>query len=220
VRQHPRRRSGIVLIYPRYTIAWKESHPSTDLDGVEYQCLPSGLHSVREDLVYFIHGTYAGVSAFVQEEADDEHRNASFVAVGALVPLSYGRLGKSWEHAEDLRRLARATVKDLGNKKPLDEFWEEHSTAGKSSGTTSPTAKRASLTGSLKRKRALSDATGAFAAEQSMPQDHPALSMTALITTFGPLIFPLYREALLRRRILLLGNTPVQRTCNFGRSTP
>jgi len=218
MRQHPVGRSDIVLTLPRYTIAWKESLPGTDLDGVEYQCLPSGLHSVREDLVYFIHGTYAGVSAFVQEEADSAHRNASFVAVGALVPLSYGRLGKSWEHAEDLRLLARATVKDLENKEQLDEFWKKHGRSVGSSGTSSPTAKRFSLPGSLKRKRALSDSTGAFGAEQSMPRDHPALSMTALITTFGPLIFPLYREALLRRRILLLGSTPVQRTCNFGRS--
>jgi hypothetical protein len=173
---------------------------------------------VREDLVYFIHGTYAGVSAFVQEEADKEHRNASFVAVGALIPLSYGRLGKSWEHAEDLRRLARATVKDLENKEQLDDFWKKYGRRSASSGTSSPTAKRFSLPGSLKRKRALSDSTGNFAAEQSMPRDHPALSMTALLTTFGPLIFPLYRGALLRRRILLLGSTPVQRTCNFGRS--
>ena len=154
----------------------------------------------------------------MQEEADDAHRNASFVAVGALVPLSYGRLGKSWEHAEDLRRLARATVKDLENKGQLDDFWKIHGKSLESSRTSSPTAKRSSLPGSLKRKRALSDSTGAFMAEQSMPRDHPALSMTALITTFGPLIFPLYREALLRRRILLLGSTPVQRTCNFGRS--
>lgn len=220
MRQHPCRkeRSDIVLILPRYTIAWKESHPGTDLDGVEYQCLPSGLHSVREDLVYFVHGKYAGVSAFVQEDADKEHRNASFVAVGALVPLSYGRLGKSWEHAEDLRRLARITVKDLENKEQLEDFWKKHGRSLASSGTSSPTAKRISLPGSLKRKRALSDSTGAFTADQSMPRDHPALSMTALITTFGPLIFPLYREALLRRRILLLGSTPVQRTCNFGRS--
>jgi hypothetical protein len=172
---------------------------------------------VREDLVYFIHGKYAGVSAFVQEEADKEHRNASFVAVGALVPLSYGRLGKSWEHAKDLRRLARATVKNAEDKEPLEEFWKKHGEVQTSSEPASPTAKRFSLNGSLKRKRALSDATGVLATEHSMPADHPALSMTTLFTTFGPLIFPLYREALLRRRILLLGSAPVQRACNFGR---
>jgi hypothetical protein len=30
-------------------------------------------------------------------------------------------------------------------------------------------------------------------------------------------LFPLYREALLQKRILLLGNAPVQETCNFGK---
>jgi hypothetical protein len=172
---------------------------------------------VREDLVYFIHGKYAGVSAFVQGEADKEHRNATFVAVGALVPLSYGRLGKSWEYAEKLRRLARATIEDLENKEPLEDFWAVNGKASTSSDAASPTAKRSSLSESLKRNRALSDATGTFVTEQSMPLDHPALSMNTLITTFGPLIFPLYREALLRRRILLLGSAPVQRTCNFGK---
>ena len=202
-----------ILTLDRYTIAWKQTQPGTDLDGVEYQCLPSGLHSVREDLVYFIHNNYAGVSAFVQGDADEAHRNASFVAVGALVPLSYGRLGKSWEHARDLRRLARTTVKNLKDVKPLEDFWTKYQKAAGSNGAVSPTIERPSP---LKRKRALSDATGAFTADNSMTQDHPAMSMTALITTFGPLLFPLYREALLRRRILLLGSTPVQRTCNFG----
>lgn len=166
--------------------------------------------------MYFIHGKFAGVSAFVQEEAGQEHRNASFVAVGALVPLEYGRLGKSWIHAEALRKLAKRTVKTPDGKEPLEDFWSRHCHAEASNGATSPSAHRPSTSNGDKRKRALSDATGAFAVERSMPRDHPALSMTALITTFGPLLFPLYREALLRKRILLLGTTPVQRTCNFG----
>ena len=39
--------------------------------------------------------------------------------------------------------------------------------------------------------------------------------MVALLDTFGPLIFPLYRASLLRKRILLMGSPPVQRNCNF-----
>jgi hypothetical protein len=207
-----------VLTSLRYTVAWKQTLSDTNLDGVEYQCLPSGLHSVREDVVYFIHGAYAGVSAFVQEEADKEHRNASFVAVGALVPLSYGRLGKSWFHVEALRSLAKAIVKNQADKKPLEAYWDKHGNAGVSNGTASPTSKRSSIPGD-KRNRALSDATGNFAVEEAMPLDHPALSMTALVATFGPLLFPMYREALLRKRILLLGSAPVQETCNIGMST-
>jgi hypothetical protein len=206
-----------LLTSSRYTIAWKQTRSDTDLDGVEYQCLPSGLHSVREDVVYFIHGAYAGVSAFVQEEADKEHRNASFVAVGALVPLSYGRLGTSWLHVEALRSLAKAIVKDQEDKKPLEEYWDKHGNAEGSNGAASPTAKRSSTPGVHKRKRTLSDATGNFAVEEAMPLDHPALSMPTLVATFGPLLFPLYREALLRKRILLLGSAPVQETCNLGK---
>jgi len=37
-----------------------------------------------------------------------------------------------------------------------------------------------------------------------------------LITTFGPLIFVLYRAALCRKRILFLSPVPVERTCHFG----
>ena len=57
---------------------------------------------------YFIHGDeYAGISAFVNEPAKESDRNALMLAVGALVPLSYGRLGKSWKHAAGLKELAK-----------------------------------------------------------------------------------------------------------------
>jgi hypothetical protein len=35
---------------------------------------------------------------------------------------------------------------------------------------------------------------------------------------FGPLIFPLYRAALLRKRILIVTDTPVEFACNLGES--
>lgn len=56
---------------------------------------------------YFVHERYAGLSAFVNEAADASERNALMLAVGVLVPLSYGRLGRSWRHAQDLKDLAR-----------------------------------------------------------------------------------------------------------------
>ena len=61
---------------------------------------------------YFTHGEYAGVSAFVSKAAAEEDRNAHFVAVGVLVPLSYGRLGRAWMHAEGLRTLAGYVLRE------------------------------------------------------------------------------------------------------------
>ena len=45
---------------------------------------------------------------------------------------------------------------------------------------------------------------------------HPALSLPLFLDTFGPLIFPLFKAALLRKRILLVGQAPVELACNFG----
>lgn len=45
---------------------------------------------------------------------------------------------------------------------------------------------------------------------------HPALSMWDLINGFGPLLFPLHRAALLRKRILFVGQAPIEQACNFG----
>ena len=49
---------------------------------------------------------HVGISAFVNKSIADLERNALMLAVGALVPLSHGRLGRSWKHAESLKELA------------------------------------------------------------------------------------------------------------------
>lgn len=70
------------------------------------------------------------------------------------------------------------------------------------------------------RKRASSDATALSRPHQGLGTYHPALSLPELVTTFGPLIFPLYKSALLRKRILILGEPPVQTSCDFGTPIP
>ena len=67
-----------------------------------------------------------------------------------------------------------------------------------------------------KRKRSPSCASGSLSQHTTIATEHPALSLPDLLSTFGPLLFPLHRAALLRKRILLLGSTPVQPACNYG----
>ncbi|KAI4125927.1 MAG: hypothetical protein LQ347_005179, partial [Umbilicaria vellea] len=111
-----------------YTIVWKQSIPGLKLtDSVEFKSLPSGLHNVKEDLIYFLHDdTYAGISAFINEPATKSERNALMLAVGVLVPLSQGRLGRSWEHAQGLKDLARELAQDTSKTQPLEDFWDKH----------------------------------------------------------------------------------------------
>ncbi|KAH9826352.1 Protein LCHN [Teratosphaeria destructans] len=199
-----------------YTLAWQRALPDVNLDGVEFKSLPSGLHGVKDDLVYFLHGHYAGISAFVQEEADEQQRNASFVAVGALVGLAHGKLGRSWLHAAELRRLAKDLVGRSSDARTLQLFWDRHRQSERSSGggskPTSPvSAKRNSIPITPSKRH--SDSSHGFKLDAGGVADHPALYMPGLLDSFGPLIFPLYRAALLRKRILFLTTPPVQRSC-------
>ncbi|KAI4206354.1 MAG: hypothetical protein LQ348_001023 [Seirophora lacunosa] len=214
-----------------YTIAWKRSVPELDItDSVEYKSLPSGLHNVEKDTVYFVHNDqYAGISSFINGKAAESERHALMLAVGALIPLSYGRLGKSWRHVEGLRALANELVKDPSNTDALEGYWQEHqdhkddSAAGPTPGEGSPSAMRENRRRSISspngqprtRNRAVSSASALAPPGQTLSAHHPALSLSTFLDTFGPLVFPLYKAALLRKRILLVGQAPVEAACNF-----
>ncbi|KKA26821.1 hypothetical protein TD95_000764 [Thielaviopsis punctulata] len=213
-----------------YTLLWKRAASDSIVldDVVEYKSLPSGLHEVDEDLVYFVHDAgFAGLSAFVNRRIDDAAlRNARMVAVGVLVPLSYGRLGRAWRHTADLQLLARQIADDKSQIHLLEEFWSSHSIPAVE------TSAAAADIYSHSRLRAVSDGTRIFAPPHrsatsgtcaagpappsaKLEKNHPAHGLTRLLETFGPLVFPLFRAALLRKRILISCHAPVHQANDF-----
>lgn len=118
-------------------------------------------------------------------------------------------------------------VQDVTKTEPLESYWRDHAT-----NNTTPDAPEASAPkqvteadrplpvpiaplGEQRRKsRALS--TASAYPEQSISPTHPVLSIFRFIDTFGPLVFPLYRAALLRKRILFVGPPPVRSSCEYG----
>ncbi|KND87992.1 Protein LCHN [Tolypocladium ophioglossoides CBS 100239] len=205
-----------------YTIVWKRAVPGLELDGrVEYKSLPSGLHTVRDDLIYFVHdGAHAGLSAFVNEPCEEEAaRNARMIAVGILVPLSYGRLGRAWRHAENLKDMAAKLAKDRNMTEVLEKYWgankaddgEATDAAHGADLPPSPTQDRKTHC----RNRSVSDGAALLPAEHRLSPHHPAWSLAKLLDRFGPLIFPIHRAALLRRRILISCHAPVREICDF-----
>ncbi|KAF8532911.1 hypothetical protein BDD12DRAFT_949778 [Trichophaea hybrida] len=203
-----------------YTIEWARTCGGVDLDGVEFKSLPSGLHNLQEDLVYFVHGTYAGVSAFVNVKAGEEERGALMVSAGVLVPLSYGRLGRSWRHAENLKGLARRYTMEPTTRKPFEDYYEEYKPRDNNidnaiEDAQSPTSSNdPRILGHL-RTRSVSETRTFVVPGQTLSQFHPALSLGEFMDTFGPLVFPIYRAALARKRILLVGHAPVEMACSF-----
>ncbi|RKF58136.1 Protein LCHN [Erysiphe neolycopersici] len=234
--------SALFLIYfdnkAGYAVSWKRSLPGVEVEGVvEYKSLPSGAHSVKNDFIYFIHGDHTGLSAFINVPAAEESRNARMIAVGILVPVSGETLGRCWEHAEVLKEMAKSIepdfirssklIDDTKNTQVLEDYWEKHKVrtflhetsilqqssptgAGFKSLPNSPRLPR-----SHNRGRSLSDSQLLHSDVHTLSTHHPVRSMVNLLDTFGPLIFPIYRAALLRQRILLTTHAPVQETCNF-----
>lgn len=199
-----------------YTIAWKRT-TSTEVsleNAVEYKSLPSGLHSLESDLVYFTHEGYAGLSAFARGHASAEDRNANFVSVGVLARRDgqYGRLGRGWLLAGRLEKLAATLADDAEAVTPLEEFWAEQTSHTKSHGEASNGAEGKGHS----RARAISTVSAVTKEDERLPAYHPALSILRYIDMFGPLVFRLQQAALLRKRILFVGGPPVRAMCEFG----
>lgn len=216
-----------------YTIIWKEAVPGLELEGVvEYKSLPSGLHTVPDDLIYFAHEDgYAGLSAFINAPTDEEEsRHARMIAVGVLVPLSYGRLGRAWRHAQGLKDMAVKLAADRKQTHMLVEYWDKCGTRDPSGQAPAPIADSPLNSPALSfvkprpypkadghaRNRSASEGAALLPPGHRLSPFHPAWSLNKLLDTFGPLIFPIQRAALLRKRILISTHAPVHEACNFG----
>ena len=158
------------------------------------------------------------------------------LAVGILVPLEHGRMGRSWRYAEKLKELARYTfssraeqhklilnraqVDDPGNTIALDEYWERHQArpdehSARSEDDIAGQDSSHDPDGYTKSRK-MSTATTFVASTHALTPHHPALNLIESIKVFGPLIFPLYRLALLRKRVLIITDTPIEFACNLG----
>ncbi|KAJ5491065.1 hypothetical protein N7539_002632 [Penicillium diatomitis] len=206
-----------------YVISWKRTVPGVEIEGVvEYKSLPSGSHNVQEDLIYFVHDEYAGISAFLNQPAEEAERNAKMFAVGVLVPRSSGRLGKSWRHAPRLKELAQNYSADMTDEQSLSAYWDAFKIGGSNAAAVespveSPINQRVRPNSkpSVRHTRAFSDAMVLETARPALTPFHPASSLPGFIESFGPLIFPLHRAALLRKRILIMAEAPVHTPCNY-----
>ncbi len=118
-------------------------------------------------------------------------------------------------------------AQDTTKTQPLEDYWEAHRLRDDDPSTQpnlpigSPSSLklkpvRGQFSNGHARNRSISDATALELPGHTLSPFHPALSLPEFMETFGPLIFPLYRAALLRKRILLIGQAPVQLNCNYG----
>lgn len=220
-----------------YKIIFARSH-EVNLEGCEYKTLPSGIEKVENDVVYFAHGErgqYIGLAVYRNlQSPGTERKEISCCSIAVLVQaeshnLRHQRLNKVWLYNTPLRHLANAF--DAQSEAFFDDveaLFDSHKNTRKQldsvrlnsrSPPASPVLSRFSSFknySSFRSERQASQTKNtSLLPSHELSNLHPVLSLHDLISFFGPLIFPLFRAALARKRILIVSTAPVQRACHF-----
>jgi hypothetical protein len=159
------------------------SHPKMPLDGLEFKAIPSGLHALRTDRVFFVQGGSKGVACFNNmPSADAAQRNARMCSVGCLTddPAELYAVCDQME-AEAKEQNALAERKDKPDYSRLIAIFQ--SRAGKPLGRLPATP----------------------------PTSPPSFS--SMVQFFGAITFVLWKAMLLKKRILFFSPVPIEQGC-------
>ncbi|CAG8699527.1 24579_t:CDS:2 [Gigaspora margarita] len=192
-----------------------------NLDGIEFQAIPSGLHAVRQDIM----PPYVGLSVFLNESTMDEShdRGAHMAAVGILVSptAETGLCGRPWKHLGFLRDEVVRYVHFSNDYSSLRQYFEKHSIRPdfleNNSDSTEPygnsTISRRPRAFTISSSRGLSTETGISSYSVPVPSTHPAHHFPEFVRLCGPTIFILWKASLLKKRILFYSPPPVEDIC-------
>ncbi|KAF9970164.1 hypothetical protein BGZ73_007214 [Actinomortierella ambigua] len=206
-----------------------------DLSGIEFSAMPSGLHNVSSDVIYFRHREYVGVAAYVSVAIDSvADRGALMAAVGVLIKpcADSGRCGQVWRHVEFLQSQAKNYVSVGADTSALEEYWQKNKAMTEASsplGTRKRDSYRSLSSRRVNRSFTLSEPlmptshmqypSIAFEHEQSTEDihpSHPSHRVLEFVHQLGPAIFVIWKAALLKKRILICTSTPVEAACLAG----
>ncbi|RKP06321.1 hypothetical protein THASP1DRAFT_25331 [Thamnocephalis sphaerospora] len=178
------------------TVAW--TYPESkyiDLNGIEFSALPSGLHLVQDDIVYFSKNTYFGLSVFentrLEGKEAEKERGARMAAVGLLC-AKYTGLHR---HVEFLKEAARFHSADEAVSRQLLTWYYENQ---KRRSEPRPSALSTDPIPTIQVPRI-----------GKLSTNHPARQFMQFVERCGPSIFVLWKHALLNRRILFSATPPL-----------
>ncbi|CEP60825.1 Anr2p LALA0_S02e00474g [Lachancea lanzarotensis] len=215
-------------------LVWSKTSPSSPnipLDNLEFKSIPSGIHEKHKDVVSFVirkqdsfEDVFYGVSCFEQNglalsgETDQLDRSeVRMYSLGIVLDVNFRYKGVSkskyydWkpnqfvsaaEYIDDIQDLLLHWSQKQANITSENLNYELFETYFESNCIKPETA---SLSSPILRQSWQSSAT--FTGSPRVLQDkHPHMleSLTQWFSFLGPLIFPLWKAAIVRRRILII----------------
>lgn len=176
-----------------YELAWSKSSNDFSLQGLEYKAFPSGIHSYEENTVYLCQEhkatKYYGLSRFRQLNqnlgSDNDRSKIKMYSLGIFMeplknqwqPNNCGNIG--WEHLDAIDETLLAFLKDEKTEL-LEELYNKVTGSGHLDVRKTPT---------------------------NPIEHHPLFKLPTILSAVGPLIFPIFKAALLRKRILIINHS-------------
>ncbi|KAI0686467.1 hypothetical protein BC835DRAFT_1379466 [Cytidiella melzeri] len=170
-----------------------------NLTNIEFCCLPSGLHTIGEDVVYFSHNDQPGLCIFRRRRTEEHgHRGFRLSSLGVLLagPIP-PQTTQPWLHVPSLKSLVQTIYSSLEDRdvlEPTDQDWdparawfEEH---------------RSSMSASASQD-----------ADLTLPLPTLLLPRILSASSLGPSLLTISRFLLARRRVLILAKPPVEGAC-------
>ncbi|KAF9445433.1 hypothetical protein P691DRAFT_734966 [Macrolepiota fuliginosa MF-IS2] len=178
------------------------------LDHLEFSALPSGLHLVEHDVVYFTKDGQHGVCIFRRRKTTEQgHRGFRLTSFGIL--LARSRRPRPWRHVEALKQLTStiySRIESSGQLQPTgsdwapaEAFFEERRVSRVDLGGA----------GDWNGWNEELDISKAGSSLLNVPTAH----LPHLLRILGPSSLTLYKHILGRRRILIYTLPPVEVAC-------
>ncbi|KAF5375835.1 hypothetical protein D9615_008178 [Tricholomella constricta] len=177
-----------------------------NLDNLEFSALPSGLHLVEQDVVYFTKDGQHGVCVFRRRKTVEHgHRGFRLSSLGILTAKSHRP--RPWRHTsalKDLIMMIYAQSEESGLLQPTEDQWEPARVFFEER-----KVRRADLGG-------LGDWYGwshELKEIETDPPANPTFHLPHLLRILGPSSLTMYKHVLGRRRILIYTLPPVEAAC-------
>ncbi|OSD02286.1 hypothetical protein PYCCODRAFT_1435621 [Trametes coccinea BRFM310] len=175
-----------------------------DLSHVEFSCLPSGLHLIERDVVYFTKDDHQGVCVFRRRQTTEHgHRGFRLSSLGIL--LAKSPRPRPWQHVAALKTLVNTIYSALEDREalePLDEDWQP----------------ARAFFEERKLRRPDLGGVGSWLGwnaelEGTRSDTSPTVHLPHLLRILGPSSLTLYKHILGRRRVLIITLPPVEAAC-------
>lgn len=177
-----------------YEITWSKSATNINLQGLETKVLPSGVHLFDATTVYLTHkeaeATYYGLARFRKADLNapgESNRDlVKMYSLGILTEPVAAKMWKpnefvslGWEHVTELDEALASFVKSDA----IDSIEAVYKSLVDHGLQSLPVPKQSSSSSS-----------------------HPLVQLPQVLSAVGPLIFPLFKQALLRKRVLIVNH--------------